>query len=879
VRKEVWTNPKTGEEETREVANRRAGYDHTFAVPKSVSLYLSLNDDQALERIIQDAYAETMADIENEIEVQVHKGDEHAKEVSGNLVYASFVHRETRPVDGIPDPHYHIHGFVFNATYREGEKRWTALEIGETVANRTCYEALFFHRLAGKMIEAGYGIRRTDTHFELASVSKELVEKFSKRTKLIEELAREKYTILEAEARAVMKQTNMAFEDAFAQVLQDREKTGSFEEMKSGLGARNRQKKSECKLDTQEDLVASWMSQMTVAELQSLRPESVRGPSLNLLDVELAKDQTIEHAFAHVSVKRDRHVEALLLRRGLGRVSLEEAREFPSSDPRFIRPNPIGKLITTVEVEAHERASIATGMEGQGRYQALGTVNAWTIQNPLISADPEQSASIDYLLRSRDLAMSVQGPAGSGKTTFATEAVKAIETLSGRRVLVLAPSSSAADELRKLGFAAETFQLFAADTQLQELARAQVLWIDESSFLSVQQGRWLLDFARDHDCRVIAPGDTKQHHSVERGDWLRIMQRAGALACTKVSKIFRQQVPALRDAVYEMSQDRPEAGFDKLKAFGGIQQITDKELRLSEIAKLHMAATREGRSSLIVAPTHGECRSIADAVRKALKEQGLLDVEDHSITRLERLNLSEAQRRDAVNYEPGYVVEFHKIAKGVEENGRKEKRFRSGEQWRVVSRDPGGGVRVERDGQQRFLPLGQAGKFNVYKTAQLSVAAGDRIRVTKNFHSAGQKYRNNQVLTVTGIEVGKIAVEKGEIVSAGALHVDQGIAVTSHAAQGKTVDQVIVSAPVESFSQVNSAQFYVSMSRARYAMHLFTDSTAALREAVCRPSVRLSPLELTLRDLASKSPYRSFHPTIEPHQTQNIEKIENEREH
>jgi superfamily II DNA or RNA helicase len=106
-----------------------------------------------------------------------------------------------------------------------------------------------------------------------------------------------------------------------------------------------------------------------------------------------------------------------------------------------------------LEVEAHERASIAAGMEGQGMYQALGAEKAWRIQNPLISGDPEQSAAIDYLLRSRDLAVAVQKPAGSGKTTFATEAVNAIETLSGCRVLVLAPSSSAADELRKLGFA------------------------------------------------------------------------------------------------------------------------------------------------------------------------------------------------------------------------------------------------------------------------------------------------------------------------------------------------------------------------------------------------------------------------------------------
>jgi hypothetical protein len=74
--------------------------------------------------------------------------------------------------------------------------------------------------------------------------------------------------------------------------------------------------------------------------------------------------------------------------------------------------------------------------------------------------------------------------------------------------------------------------------------------------------------------------------------------------------------------------------------------------------------------------------------------------------------------------------------------------------------------------------------------------------------------------------------------------VDQGIVVTSHASQGKTVAQVIVSVPVESFSQANEAQFYVSMSRARKAMHLFTDSKVALREAVTRKSARLSSSEL-----------------------------------
>jgi len=99
--------------------------------------------------------------------------------------------------------------------------------------------------------------------------------------------------------------------------------------------------------------------------------------------------------------------------------------------------------------------------------------------------------------------------------------------------------------------------------------------------------------------------------------------------------------------------------------------------------------------------------------------------------------------------------------------------------------------------------------------------------------------------TVVGIGEGKIMFDKGEIVRNGAgLHIDQGIAVTSHASQAKTVDQVIVSVPVRAFSQANEAQFYVSMSRARSAMHLFTDSKVALRDAVTRPSKRLSSWEL-----------------------------------
>jgi hypothetical protein len=80
---------------------------------------------------------------------------------------------------------------------------------------------------------------------------------------------------------------------------------------------------------------------------------------------------------------------------------------------------------------------------------------------------------------------------------------------------------------------------------------------------------------------------------------------------------------------------------------------------------------------------------------------------------------------------------------------------------------------------------------------------------------------------VVSVDDGKIIFDKGKIVRNGAaLHLDPGIAVTSHASQSKTVDQVIASVPVRSFSQSNEAQFYVTMSHARWAMHVFTDAVA-----------------------------------------------------
>ena len=837
-------DPETGEVQKREVSNRRAGYDFTFSVPKSLSLYLTVNEDKVVEQMITEAVDETMTAIESRMETKVRKGYQQDNRLSPNMVYAKFIHRETRPVDGIPDPHYHVHVFAMNATFDKVEKQWKALEVGNTVGDRIFFEAHFNHLVASRLEAAAYGIRRTDQHFELASVSRDLVEKFSRRTKLIEQRARDKYTVLEAQARALMKSTNMAFDDAFAHVFADI--GGDWDKWKSDLGARDRESKSSAKYKARQELVTHWQSEMTSQELASLSPEFVKSaPSQNLLDARGAKGLAIKHLFEQVSVKRELHVAGMLLRRGIARVSIAEALAWVKSDLLFVRPDPDGGLLTTCDVRDAENKMLHLAAEGQGKHKPLGAGKEWAIRDPLVGGSAEQSKAVHHVLGSKDFVISFKGPAGAGKTGLMTEAVTAIESLSGKRVMVLAPSSPSVEVLRAQGFTtADTLQQFQINGELKEQVKGQVLWVDEAGFLSVKQMLELQEFAVAHDCRLIVTGDTKQHHSVQWGDALRILERSGVIAQAVLTKIYRQRIPELREAIEDLSKSRTGDGFDKLDKFGAIQEIADDAGRLAAVAKKHIEALMAQRSSLIIAPTHCECRAIAGAVRQGMKAKGLLLEAEHSVTRLKRLNLTDSQQRDAVTYEPGLTVEFHKIAKGAFRRGVKEKRFKSGEQWEVLRREEGA-VIVGRDGVEKQLPLDQTRKFSVFEREKITLSIGDRVRFTKNVKHRGQKFLNNELRTVVGIDDDKIIFDKGEIVRNGAgLHVDQGIAVTSHAGQAKTVDQVIVSVPVRAFSQANEAQFYVSMSRARFAMHLFTDSKVALRDAVIRPSKRLSSWEL-----------------------------------
>ena len=181
-------DPETGEVKMREVSNRRIAVDFTFSVPKSVSMHLALTHDVEAEKLVHEAMRETLDDMEKAIQTRVRTTGADHDRTTGNAIVACFVHRTTRPVSGRVDPHWHCHCLLMNATYDDVEGRWKAAQLGNLIADKSKYEAMFHSRVAEKLLAARYALRKTKQDFEMSIFTEEEIRVFCKRTAQINKL-------------------------------------------------------------------------------------------------------------------------------------------------------------------------------------------------------------------------------------------------------------------------------------------------------------------------------------------------------------------------------------------------------------------------------------------------------------------------------------------------------------------------------------------------------------------------------------------------------------------------------------------------------------------------------------------------------------------
>jgi hypothetical protein len=422
----------------------------------------------------------------------------------------------------------------------------------------------------------------------------------------------------------------------------------------------------------------------------------------------------------------------------------------------------------------------------------------------------------------------IRGAAGVGKTSMMQEAVEGIEA-AGSRVFVFAPSADASrGVLRQEGFAeADTVARLLLDEKLQAQTRGQVLWIDEAGQLGSRTMAQLFDLAGRLGARVILSGDRRQHGSVERGAALRLLEEEAGVVPAEIKEIQRQK-GEYKEAVRALSEGRTGAGFRKLDALGWVREALPAD-RYRLLAADYAAALKEGKTALVVSPTHLEGEWITEEIRERLRNQGRLRSGERPILALSSANLTEAERADPVNYSAGDVLVFHQNAKG----------YRKGERVAVGKSD---------------LPLDQAARFQVFHVGELAVGAGEVLRITRNGTTTDGKHRlnNGAMVTVKGFDrAGNIVLANGWKVARDYGHLAYGYVVTSHASQGKTVDRVFIGQSARSFAASSREQFYVSVSRAKEQAIVYTDDKQALVEAVSRADERMTATEL-VREKASR---------------------------
>jgi hypothetical protein len=124
-----------------------------------------------------------------------------------------------------------------------------------------------------------------------------------------------------------------------------------------------------------------------------------------------------------------------------------------------------------------------------------------------------------------------------------------------------------------------------------------------------------------------------------------------------------------------------------------------------------------------------------------------------------------------------------------------------------------------------------ANSVNVCLARELKVSRGDKLLLQAND-------RQHRLVN------GQIHLADGRTLPPEYRRFCHGYAVTSHAAQGKTVDDVFLVASSKSFAAVNREQFYVSISRGREHCHVFTDDKELLQRRVGDSRSRAAALDL-----------------------------------
>ena len=833
--------------------HHRPGRDLTFSAPKSVSLAALVGGDARVTRAHDRAVGRTLAWVErNAAETRMRDPGTGRMVRTGEqkTVAATFRHDTSRNLD----PQLHTHAVLANMV-KGGDGKW------RTMANEALYRRqkligmVYRSELARELGGLGYRVEKThaDGRFEIAGVSRSVIEAFSTRRAEIEAAVAERGlgetagNPRLAERAALM--TRVHKRDVDKTALRS-----VWEKQADGLGFDAR-------------ALAEAATRETGRENAPVRDVD---PSRREPATKEPAAEAVEWAVAHLAEREAVFARADLLAGALawspGAVTAdaaERAVEDLRKEGRLHAAPALegGDGMTTEKALADERETIALMRGGENRGRA--PMRSWMVsvhlhKGPLTAG---QKDAVRLILSEYDRVVGVQGYAGTGKTTMLDRA-RALLEKRGYEVKGLAPSASAARTLEaEAGIKSETLQRFLArnsglaqnrltkkaEKEMRAAFKMTVLVVDEGSLASTVQARDLLRVANTLRLpRLVLVGDAKQLDAVDAGKPFAQLQSAG-MKTAIMDEIMRQRDPDLKAAVEASLAGDVKRAFEKLGS--NVAEVRPDNLAGAAAARW-LALSPEARAKAgLMAPSHRVREKINAIVRERLIRDGVVHGPAMKSERLVSRGYTRAEKSLAANYAPGDVVAFHRPYKrlGVEK----------GDELRVAGVDhETRTVRLEgKEGRSVLWEPGRiaarSGGVEVYRVEQMELQQGDRVRWTRNDKDLGLV--NSQTAEVAAVKDGRVGfrLEDGRRLDMTAgdpqlRHIDRAWASTVHAFQGRTVDTVIAAMEANHPNLTNQKTLYVEISRARDRAELVTDDAGALRERLeAATGERVSALEGT----------------------------------
>jgi len=795
-------------------ANRRIFYDFTFSPPKSVSLLALVADDKRIVDAHNRAIQIALGEFESFAATRVRKSNTDNSRFTRNVIAGLFTHDTSRALD----PHLHTHCIVFNATFDSAEQRWKALQNYEMLRARKYVEAVYYHELIRDLRRFGYGIKNQSRgDFQIEGVDESLCRQFSKRHEQINEaldaLLREKPELAGANPKDL------------------REHLATVE--------RSRKMRDQ----NPNELRQWWEAQLTPDELKGLRQlSSGRTGNVIATDVRPIAEEAVvwaeEHLFDRRSVVLEHEIwqEAIQHARSQN-ISIDDLKQVTMTRG-YVRKPEEPAFVTRPEVLAREWEIVQAGTNGVSAFQPF-------VRRPPQFAgtlSDEQQAALCQLLASRDFITLFRGGAGTGKS-FVLKRLADHLASSGHTVLVLAPQRQQVVNLQKDGLPHPT--TVADFLNRQAMPERGVVVVDEAGQIGARQMLELIRVVSAQKGRVIFSGDTRQHGPVEASDAMLALERYANLRPAELETIRRQDpqhgrntsekhfIRQYRRAVKEAAKGRLAESFNRLDEMGSVCEcrLNDQQ---EHLADEYLRLVEDGQSLVVVAQTWAEVHRVNERVRAGLKQKGLVAADEHQVEVLEKVDLTTAQKRDERFFSSGHMVVFNQPLRG----------FASGTYGKslgIVKR----GVLVEVGAKALLVPRRQLDHINICRPMAIALAQGDRLQIKANRRmSTGRTVTNGELVTVKKVRAdGRIDLTDGRTLDAGFREFLPGYAVTSYGSQGKTVDFVLFSDSAVR-AATDRRQWYVTISRGRRGIRIFTPDKEQLRENVIRSGNQ--PLALDL---------------------------------